>query len=337
MKAIVQTRYGAPEEVLELRDIDMPVPGADQVRVRVHAASVHADVWHVVVGLPYVLRWMGSGIRAPKYPVPGTDLAGVVESVGTEVTRFKVGDAVFGESHSGMQWKNGGAFAEYACVGEDGLATKPETVSFEQAAAVPTAGYIALANMRGRAAVQAGQHMLINGAGGGVGSIALQVAKARGATVTAVDTAEKLDMLRRLGADRVVDYKQQDVTRLDARFHIIFDVASTLKLSDCKRIFEPEGVYVIIGHDHYGTAGRRVLGSIPQMFALMARAPFSPHLASADFSLPDKQEVMNELKTLLETGQLTPVIDRTFGLDEVHNAILRLKEGRGLGKIILTP
>lgn len=336
MKAVVQIRYGPPQDVLEVREIEKPSVGDDEVLVQVRAASVHADVWHVVTGLPYVLRLMGAGVFSPKYRVPGTDLAGIVEAVGKNVTRFKPGDAVFGESHRGMQWRNGGAFAECAAAPESALAIKPEGVTFEQAAAVPTAGYIALANLRGRANIQAGQQILINGAAGGVGAIALQLARARGARVTGVDRAEKLQLVRALGADRVIDYTQDDCTRGDERYDLILDVASTLSLSDCRRVLKPEGIYVFIGHDHYGRAGRRVLGSLPQAFGVMLRAPFDRHTAVA-FSSPPKQEVMAELSDLLATGKLTPVVGRTFPLDSVSEAIRCLQEGSVSGRIVITP
>lgn len=337
MKAIVQTRYGPPEEVLELREIEKPEVGDGEVLVRVRATSVHADVWHVVAGIPYVLRVMGSGLLRPKVRVPGTDLSGTVEAVGRNVTRFRVGDAVFGESHSGFQWKNGGAFAELATVPEAALTVKPEGVSFEQAAAVPTAGFIALSNLRFEKALQPGRNVLINGAAGAVGSIALQVAKARGARVTGVDGAGKLELLRSLGADLVIDYMQADVTRGGDRYDLIFDVASTLSISNCKRILKPTGIYVLIGHDHYGRAGRRLLGSIPGVFGLAARSLFNRHLPSPFFSPPPKQAVMAELRDLLGTGRLTPVIDRIFPLEMVPEAIRRLTEGHALGRIIITP
>jgi NADPH:quinone reductase-like Zn-dependent oxidoreductase len=337
MKAVVQTRYGPPEQALEVREIDRPEVGDDEVLVRVRASSVHADVWHVVTGLPYVLRLMGSGLLRPKVRVPGTDLAGTVEVVGRSVTRFKVGDVVFGESHGGFQWKNGGAWAEFAAAPEAALALKPENVSFEQAAAVATAGSIALSNLRFEHALQPGHHVLINGAAGAVGSIALQVAKARGARVTGVDGADKLELLRSLGADHVIDYTQADVTRSDERYDLIFDVASTLSISACKRIFTPTGIYVLIGHDHYGRAGRRVLGSIPSVVWLAARALFNRHLPAPFFSAPPKQPIMAELGELLGTGKLTPVIDRTFPLEDASEAIRRLANGHALGRIIIAP
>jgi NADPH:quinone reductase-like Zn-dependent oxidoreductase len=337
MKAVVHTRYGEPQEVLELREIDTPEVEGGEVLVRVRATSVHADVWHAVSGRPILLRLMGAGFFRPKELIPGTDLAGVVEVVGPGVTRFKVGDAVFGESRMAMQWRNGGTFAEYAVVPEGALELKPENVSFEQAASVPTSGLIALINLRGSAEVQPGHCVLINGAGGGVGSIALQIAKARGARVTAVDRADKLEMLSSLGTDKVIDYRREDFTRGDERYDLIIDVASTLSLKDCKRVLDPTGIYVIIGHDHYGAAGGRLLGSLPHFFKLVALAPFDRHLPTLSFSVPGKTEIMAELKELLEAGKLTPIVDRTFPLSEARAAMRYLQDGGGLGKIIITP
>jgi NADPH:quinone reductase-like Zn-dependent oxidoreductase len=250
MRAIVQDRYGAPDKVLHLRKIEIPTPVRDEVLVRVRAASVHPDVWHTITGYPGVLRLMGSGLRNPKQPVPGIDMAGVVQAVGRDVTGFAPGDAVFGETHRRMQWINGGAYAEYVCVPQDVLAHKPEGVSFEQAASVPTAGMIAINNLRAHLWPGPGQRIVINGAAGGVGSIAIQMAKANGAFVVGVDHAAKLDYMRSLGADEVVDYTRDDVTRIKEHFDLIIDVASTLSLSGCKRILRPDGKYVIIGHDH---------------------------------------------------------------------------------------
>src|SRR3712207_3852786 len=196
MKAIVQNKYGSPVDVLELKDIYRPVVKDDEVLVRVHAASVHPDVWHVVRGLPYVLRIMGAGLLKPKNSVPGTDVAGHVESVGKNVTQFQPGDEVFGESIRGHQWRNGGAYAEYVSVPEDQLALKPANVTFEQAAAVPTSGLITLQNLPNEGRLQPGQSVLVNGAGGGVGALAVQIAKANGAEVTGVDNTKKLEMVR---------------------------------------------------------------------------------------------------------------------------------------------
>ena len=268
MKAIVQDRYGSPDD-LELREIDEPVAGDDEVLVRVRAASVHADVWHAVRGQPYVLRIMGAGLRRPKNPVPGTDLAGHVEAVGRNVTRFRPGDEVFGQSVGANLWGNGGTYAEYAAVREARLELKPANLTFEQAAAVLTSGPIAVQGLRDEGRVQPGQRVLINGAGGGVGTIAVQLAKAYGADVTAVDGTAKLDMLRSIGADQVVDYTQEDFTRSGERYDLILDIPGNHPWSDLRRALTPEGTYVLIGHDQYGAAGRRWIGSLGRFFKLL--------------------------------------------------------------------
>lgn len=336
MRAIVQERYGTPEDCLHLREIERPTLGGSEVLVRVRAASVHADVWHVVSGRPYVIRPLFTGLRKPRHPVPGTDLAGVVEVVGRDVTRFKPGDEVFGESHGGLQWQNGGAFAEYAAVPQEAIALKPACVSFEQAATVPTAGIIVLQNLHAGGRIQPGWNVLVNGAGGGVGAIALQLAKAYGARVTGVDRTDKLDLLRTLGADEVVDYTREDVTRRGERYDLIFDVASTLDFTACKRILTPAGSYVLIGHDHYGNVGNRTFGSLPRFFAHMARSPFERHLPLT-FSLPSKHACMAELKEFLATGALTPVVERAFPLEAVPEALRFLTSGQARGRLVITP
>lgn len=338
MKAIVQSRYGEPREVLRLGEAPRPAPGDQQVLVRIRATSIHADVWHAVCGRPVLVRLMGAGLFRPRDPIPGTDLAGVVDAVGRDVTRFAPGDAVFGESHLTMRWRNGGTFAEYAAVPEAALQPKPESVSFEAAAAVPTAGHIALINLRGSAEVRPGHDVLVNGAGGAVGSIAVQVAKARGATVTAVDRGEKLAMLRSLGADRVVDYRRHDVTRVEGAYDLIFDVASTLSLRDCRRVLKPEGIYLVIGHEHYGAVGGPVLGGLPHFFKLVAMGPFHPNLPRMGSApAPATSEIMARLRTMLEDGTITPVVDRVFPLAEAGEAMRYLQEGGGVGRILLTP
>ena len=337
MKAIIQDKYGSPDDVLQLREIDKPVVGDDEVLVRVRAASVHPDVWHVVTGRPYVLRLMGAGLLRPKNPVPGTDVAGHVESVGKNVTQFRPGDEVFGETLNGFQWANGGAFAEYVSVPQDALALKPKGISFEQAAAVSTSGLIALNNLQYPRKIQPGQSVLINGAGGGVGSIAVQLAKAYGARVTGVDSTKKLEMVRALGADHVIDYTKEDFTQLGERYDLIFDVASNLSLTDCKRALTPKGIYVLIGHDHYGDAGGRVFGSLPRFFKLFALSPFVSYLPEMSFSVPNKKDTMPVLKELLEAGKLTPIVDRVYPLSEVPEAIRYLQKGDARGKIVITP
>lgn len=335
MKAIIQERYGSLD-VLEFQEIDKPLVGDDEVLVRVRAASVHPDVWHVVSGLPYVLRLMGAGLLKPKNRVPGTDVAGHVEAAGKNVKEFKPGDEVFGETHRGMQWVNGGAYAEYVSVPEDVLALKPANVTFEQAAAVPTSALIVLLNLRDKAQVKPGQNVLINGAGGGVGAFAVQIAKANGAKVTGVDSTEKLGMLRSIGADRVIDYTQEDFTQRSERYDLIVDIPGNHSFTDCRRVLTPTGTYVLIGHDHFGKVGRHFLGSIPYFFKLMLISFFVSQLPAVNFSMPPKKELMAVLKELLKAGKLTPFIDRTYPLNKVPEAISYLQEGNVQGKIVIT-
>ena len=303
MRAVVQDSYGSAD-LLQVRDVDTPVVGDDEVLVRVRAASVHPDVWHSVSGRPYVLRLMGSGLRRPKNHVPGTDVAGQVEAVGRYVTRFQPEDEVFGETLTGYQWRNGGAYAEYVSVPQDALALKPGNITFEQAAAVPTSGLIALHNLR-QGRLQPGQRVLVNGAGGGVGAFAVQLAKAQGATVTGVDATGKLDMIRSLGADHVIDYTQQDFTRGDQSYHLIFDVPGNRPFRECRRALTPGGSYVLIGHDGFGDAAGRWLGSLPRVLGLVAMSPFISQLPAINFSLPDKKDSMPVLTRHLEAGELT--------------------------------
>jgi NADPH:quinone reductase-like Zn-dependent oxidoreductase len=335
VKAIVQDRYGSPD-VLELREVDEPTVGDDEVLVKVHAASVHPDVWHVVSGVPYVLRLMGSGVRRPKVTIPGTDVAGRVVGVGAKVTGLKPGDEVFGESVRGYSWSNGGAYAEYVAVAEDSLALKPENVTFEQAAAVPSTGFIALQVLRQKGHPLAGEHVLINGAAGGVGTIALQLAKAAGAQVTGVDSTDKLDLVRSLGADHVIDYTREDFTRGSRRYDLIFDIPGNHSLSACRRALTPDGTYVLIAHDHYGKVGRRVLGSVPRVLGLLVISPFVRQLPKPSMAMPPKKEAIETLRKHLESGQLTPVIDKTFPLSQTAQAIRYLSQGRACGKVIIT-
>ena len=336
MKAIVHNRYGNPDAVLALADIPMPAMGDRDVLVGVRAASVNPDVWHVVTGKPYVLRLMGSGLMRPKQPVPGIDVAGVVEAVGRDVSRFRPGDAVFGESHGGIQWVNGGAFAEYAAVPQDTLALKPDNVTFAQAAAAAASGYIALTNLRAAAPIRPGQRVLVNGAGGGVGSIALQIAKAGGAHVTGVDRAGKLDMIRTLGADEVIDFMQTDFRKGGERYDLIVDVASNLSIADGKRLLTPAGTHVFIGHDHFGNAAGPVLGSVPRALAHLLRGAFAGP-SRAPSPMPGKQDVMMTLADLMRAGKLTPVIDTVFELERIHEAMRYLQSGNACGRIVLAP
>jgi NADPH:quinone reductase-like Zn-dependent oxidoreductase len=331
MKAVVQSGYGPPEEVLSVQDVDTPVPKDAEVLVRIRAASMHTDVWHVIVGYPFVLRLMGNGLR-PR-PIPGTDIAGVVEAAGKNVTRFKAGDEVFGECAK-HGWMNGGAYAEYAAVPQNYLARKPANVSFEQAAAVPTAGTIALNNLGG-VVRPTRQTVLINGAGGCMGPIALQIAKADGAGVTAVDSADKLPMLRALGADHVIDYRNEDYLRRGERYDFILDVVGFRYPEEYRHALTPSGEYMPIGHAHYDNRSKRILGDIPRFLGLVLKAMLDSEKRKT-MSLPKKPEVMEVLRDLLERGKLTPVIGRTFALNEVAAAMKCMQEG-ALGRMIITP
>lgn len=335
MKAIVQDKYGSSDD-LELREVDKPAVGDDEVLVRVRAASLHPDVWHVVSGRPYVLRLMGAGFSKPTNPIPGTDMAGVVESVGKNVTRFRRGDEVFGETVRTHVWTHGGAFAEYVSVRQEWLALKPGNITFEQAASVPTSGFIALLNLRGGSVVRPGQSVLVNGAGGGVGALALQVAQARGAHVTAVDGTSKLGMLRSLGADEVIDYTREDFTRRGVRYDLIFDVPGSLPFSACRRALKPDGKYVLIGHEKFGASGKRLFGLLPHFLKLIVLSFFVKQLRLGRFSIPSRTDAMAVLRALLEAGKITPIIDSTYPLSEVREALRHMIEDEPRGKVILT-
>jgi NADPH:quinone reductase-like Zn-dependent oxidoreductase len=262
-------------------------------------------------------------------------MAGVVEAVGEHVDRFQPGDEVFGETIRTHQWVNGGAYAELVSVPEVFLARKPAHVTFEQAATVPTAGYITLLNLRGGSVLQAGRRVLVNGAGGGVGSLALQIAKAHGAHVTAVDSTGKLDMLRALGADEVLDYTRDDFTQQRALYHFIFDVPGNHPLSACLRALEPDGKYVVIGHEGFGASGKPVLGLVPYFLGLIFLSLFVKQLRLGR-NAPTREQCMAQLEQLLEAGKITPVIDRSFPLEDVHEAFRHMIEDEVCGRIVLT-
>jgi NADPH:quinone reductase-like Zn-dependent oxidoreductase len=335
MKAIVQAKYGSPDG-LELHEVATPAVGDDDVLVRVRAASVHPDVWHVVTGRPLVLRLMGNGFSKPRHPIPGTDFAGIVEAVGRNVTRFRLGDAVFGATGR-HEWMNGGAFAEYVAVRQDMLALKPASITFEQAASVPTSGFIALLNLRGGTLIRPGQKVLVNGAAGGVGSLALQIAKARGAQVTAVDRPNKLGLLRALGADHAVDCTREDFTGSGARYDFIFDVPGNRSLAACRRALEPEGRYVLIGHEQFGASRKRVLGLLPRFLGLVLLSFVVKELRLGRASIPTRQEAVATLRELLDAGKITPIIDRTYPLARTREALRRMVAGDANGKLIIVP
>ena len=335
MRAVIHQAYGAPEVVLSVQAVEKPVPKDDEVLVRVRAASMHPDVWHVIVGYPFVMRLMGNGVRRPKRRIPGTDLSGVVESVGRNVTRFKAGDEVFGES-AGFGWLSGGAYAEFVAAPQDGFALKPKNVTFEQAAAVPTAGTIALQNLGG-VKRPARRNVLINGAGGCMGPIAVQIAKADGAQVTAVDCAEKLPMLRSLGADQVIDYRKEDYLRNGERYDFIMDVVSIRSPKEYQHALSATGgTYIPIGHAHYNNTRRRILGDMPLFVGLLLRTLLDPQKRK-EFKMLKKSEAMAIFRDLLESGNLTPIVGKTFSLDQVPAALQWMREGHTPGRAIITP
>ena len=325
MKAIVKDRYG-DVEVLDLRDIDQPVPTDDQVLVRVHAAGLHRGDWHVMTGLPYLIRIVVPtlGLRGPKSPVLGMDVVGHVEAVGASVTRFQPGDAVFG-------WCDG-AFAEYAVAPEDQLAAKPANLSFEQAAVVPISGFAALQGLRDEGQIQEGQTVLVIGAAGGVGSFAVQLAKAFGAKVTGVASTAQVELVGTIGADDVIDYTRQDVTDGTRRWDLILDCAGRRTLSQLRRALTPTGTLVIVG----GEGGGRWLGGFDRNLRAVALSRFTSQRLRMLSSTP-RQEDLEVLRELIEAGKVTPVIGRSYPLAEVPEAIRQMVEGRGGGgKVVIT-
>jgi NADPH:quinone reductase-like Zn-dependent oxidoreductase len=320
MKAIVHSRYGPPD-ALELNDIDTPVINDDAVLVRVHAAAVGKGDWLTVRGLPYVAR-MRYGLRKPKHPVPGFDVAGRIEAVGSNVTRLQSGDAVFG-------WCDGSS-AEYASVPEDQLVLKPANLTFEQAAAVPISGFAALQALRDTGGVQPGQQVVIIGASGGVGSFAVQLAKAFGAEVTGVCSTKSLEMVRSIGADQVIDYTQEDFTRTGRRYDLILEMAGNRSLADLRRALTPKGTLVLVG----GSGGRWFMGTGRTLRAVVL-SPFVGQRLRAFFSKPRGADLV-VMKELIEAGKLTPVIDRTFALSETPEAISYVGERSTQGKTVIT-
>ena len=322
MQAIVQDRYGTAD-VLALHEVDQPKVGDDDVLVRVHAAGVHIGDWHLMTGQPYLMRIAGVGLRAPKARVPGTDVAGIVEAVGTNVTRFRAGDEVFGTCD--------GAFAEHAAAREDRLAAKPASLTFEQAAAVPTSACTALQALRDKGGIQSGQKLLIVGASGGVGLFAVQIAKSFGAEVTGVCSTAKVDLVRSIGADRVIDYTREDFIRSGQRYDLILDIGGNSTLRRLRRVLTPQGTLVIVG----GEGGGRWFGGIDrQLRAMVLSRCVGQELGT--FIARQNHEDLIVLYGLIESGKVTPVIDRAYPLAEVPDAIRYLNGGHARGKIVIT-
>ena len=327
MKAFVLRSYGSPD-YLELTDVDEPVPGDDEVLVRVGATSVNPYDWHQMRGQPYVARLMpgGMGLRGPKLSILGCDLAGRVEAAGQNVTGFGPGDEVFALLPQGC-------FAEYVSVPQSLLAYKPKNLSYEQAAAVPMAAITAMLSLRDAARLQPGQTVLVNGASGGVGTFAVQIARALGANVTAVCSAPNAGLVRSLGAAEVVDYTTTDFTRHEQRYDLLLDIAGSRRVRACRRALKPEGTFIAVG----GPAGRW-LQPAGHMFAALALAPLvSQRVVMTDtVRCTHKKENLVTLTELFEDGKVTPVIGRTYPFGDIPAAIRHQEQGHARGKIVVT-
>jgi NADPH:quinone reductase-like Zn-dependent oxidoreductase len=319
MKAIVHHEYGSPD-VLELVDLDKPVPADDEVLVRIRASSVNPAEWHEVTGLLVGRAQMG--LRKPKEPRLGADFAGVVEAVGANVTDFKPGDEVFGGRT--------GAFAEYVSV-RSAIVPKPANVTFEQAAAVPIAALTALQGLRDKGQLQAGQNVLINGASGGVGTFAVQIAKALGAEVTGVCSTRNVEMVRSLGADQVVDYTKEDFTRSGERYDLMLDIAGSRSWSDYKRVLKPEATFVLIGSQKRN----RLIGPLSHVIKVRL-ASLRASQKMTFFIAKLTREDLQVMRELIEAGKVTPVVERTYPLSEIADALRYLGEGHAQGKIVIT-
>ena len=332
MKAIVQDEYGdAPEAVLRLADVARPTIGDDEILVRVRAASVDRGTWHMMTGLPYPLRAAGFGLRRSKAPNPGRCVAGTVESVGKDVTEFKPGDEVYGTCGPPLKAGSYGSFAEYVRALAGRLALKPANLSFEQAAAVPVSGVTALQAVRDRAHVQSGQKVLIIGASGGVGTFAVQIAKAFGAEVTGVCSTAKLDLVGSLGADHVLDYTRDDFADGEHHYDTIIDIGGNSPLSRLRRALTPKGTLVIVG----GETDGRWLGGMDRLFGAKLLSPLVGQKLGM-LTVSENAEDLAVLRDLLESGKIAPAIDRTYPLSETPAAIRYVQEGHARGKVVIT-
>ena len=327
MKALVQERYGAPHQLLELREVGEPVFGDGGVLVRVRATSVNPADWHMLRGDPRIAR-LQMGLRRPKFPVMGTDIAGTVEAVGGSVRTLEPGDEVFGCSFA----RSYGGFAERVAVPEEVLVQKPDDLSFEQAAAVPLAGMTALQGLRDHGKVEPGQRLLIIGASGGVGTFAVQLAKVLGAEVTGVCSGTKVELVGSLGADHVIDYTREDFLQRGQRYDVVFQLAGTASASELRRVLTPKGI--LVGSS--GESEGHWVGPLGRMFKAAALSPLvSQRLVN--FTLKPNRDDLRILKEHIEAGEVKPVIDRTYtGLAEVPEAIRYLEQGHARGKIVIT-
>ena len=325
MKAVVYCDYGVPN--LKLQDIEKPAPADDQLLVKVRAASVNPLDWHFIEGTPYVMRAMGVGLRKPKDTRLGVDFAGTVEAVGKNVTKFKPGDEVFGGRT--------GAFADYVCVREArAVALKPASVTFEQAASVPIAAITALQGVRDKGKVQPGQKVLINGASGGVGTFAVQIAKSYGADVTGVCSTRNLDLVRSLGADHVIDYTKEDFTKGGQRYDVILDNVANHSLSECRRVLNPNGIYVLIGGGSLNESRWLGPGLTHALKAMLLSKFVSQKMGMMLAEL--NHDDLSYLADLMQSGKVTPVIDRTYKLSDLADAIRYVEQGHARGKVVIS-
>jgi NADPH:quinone reductase-like Zn-dependent oxidoreductase len=322
MKAIVQDRYGPPD-VLQLKEIDAPTAGRGQVLARVHAAGLDAGVWHVMAGKPYAIRLMGFALRAPKNPVRGMEFAGRVEAVGEGVTDVRVGDEVFGVGE--------GAFAEFVRARADRIAPKPPSLTFEEAAAVPVSATTALQALRDKGNVRPGQRVLVIGAGGGVGTFAVQLARSFGAEVTGVCGPDKVELVHSLGATTVIDYTREGLGTQENPYDLIVDTAGNRPLAQLRRVLAPEGTLVIVG----GEGGGPLLGGVSRSLGAQMRSGFTRQKLIGLFAHETSADLL-ALSRLIETGELRPVIDRTYSLGEVPAAIANWAHGHARGKAVIT-
>jgi NADPH:quinone reductase-like Zn-dependent oxidoreductase len=321
MKAIVQDRYGPPGEVLGLREVEVPAVNADEVLIRVRAAAIHPGDWMMVTGRPYLIRPM-FGLPGPRKRTPGFDVAGVVEAVGAQVEALQPGDEVFGQSD--------GSCAEYVAVSPDRVAPKPGNLSFREAAACPVSGDAALRALRDAGSVEPGDRVLINGASGGVGTFAVQIAKSMGAEVTGVCSTRNAELVRSLGADHIVDYTREDFTRGDERYDFILDNVGNRSMAACRRVVAAGGRYV----PNNGTAGGRWMGTLGRTLAALVLSAVVPRQGRPFVALGDRSDLL-VLKELLESGKVVPVIDRTYPLPEVPEAFGYLEQGHARGKVVI--
>jgi NADPH:quinone reductase-like Zn-dependent oxidoreductase len=325
VKAIVYCDYGVAN--LKLEEIEKPVPNDDQILVRVRAASINPYDWHFVEGTPYVMRAMGVGLRKPKDTRLGVDFAGTVEAVGKNVTQFKPGDEVFGG--------RGGAFAQYVCPGASrAVALKPANVSFEDAASVNIAGITALQALRDKGKLQPGQKVLINGASGGVGTFAVQIAKSLGADVTGVCSTRNVDLVKSIGADRVIDYTREDFTKTDQRYDMLYDLVGNHSFSERRQILTPNGICVLAGvggaglhPGMFGRVGRNFWNAFLSNFTAQKFVFYIARLTKDD---------LNVLRDLMQSGKVAPVIDRTYKISSTQDAVRYLEEGHARGKVVIT-